>query len=67
MPEGNKLLNIIAVPQSRIWGICDTKEITFEESKQENFTPKKKKKQSLILGPADNTEFAKRIKYGKCI
>jgi len=50
MPEGNKLLNIIAVPQSRIWGICDTKEITFEESKQENFTPKKKKKE-FDFGP----------------
>ena len=37
-------MNIIAVLQSRIWGICDTKEITFEESKQENFTPKKKKR-----------------------
>lgn len=43
MSGGNKLLNVIAVPQSRIWGICDTKEIIFDESKQENFTPKRKK------------------------
>lgn len=64
MSEGNKLLNVIAVPQSRIWGICDTKEIIFDESKQENFTPKRKK---LIFGPTDNSEFAKRIKYGKRI
>lgn len=43
MSEGNKLLNVIAVPQSRIWGICDTKEIIFDESKTRKFHTKKKK------------------------
>lgn len=64
MSEGNKLLNVVAVPQSRIWGICDTKEIIFDESKTRKFHTKKKK---LIFGPTDNSEFAKRIKYGKRI
>ena len=62
MSGGNKLLNVIAVPQSRIWGICDTKEIIFDESKQENFTPKRKK---LIFGPTDNSEFAKNTLKGE--
>ena len=53
------------VPQNRIWGICDIKEIIFEESKQENFTHTHTK--CLIWGPVDNSEFAKRIKYGKLI